>query len=986
MATTADVVVDPLKIRVLLRLIHSLQLERGSSCAFAAQTDPARTTTTTTAAALPSSPSPSPSCASSTTSGQNSISSSVFETAMMDARKATDAAVQAFHRLPVRPNEEKVHVDSQLKKIRALIENHTNGSSSSSSSKDNNDGGDDKDKTDDLTFHRIFVCFNTLISCIIHERVMKSLALSGAFVDELENDGGILHHQNFRPVIKPTIKKRHRRGLSSDINDKLLASTSEKILGLGSVTSTPTPKLKNTSQRKTFPVSMDGLMIDGDDKNGGGGRISSNMENPLSLDPRPSSSHPLTTDSCVEPPLPPPLPPPPAAATATVPSSAPNPSDDKELQKLLYLLHIFVQLKESAGVERAILSSILAFRFDADRSLPSVSMLINDLVLQVENQRSLVQQLERLPRGAHHDLVLDLAHLSPRLMDLQQIILTDFSSLQGAQYDAETIWRMITLYVDKLHSVELLILEDLECSLPCDIHSTGGMGKRSKSLQNLEMYANSDPMSTIKIALAAIADGSTVSSSDKIVAEFENLPAEEVKKRILELVSRSKDLIVGVEPEDDVLGVISETNSVKSETLAASGGTNQSNRFKQLHRAPSKEWQIEIYEIKFQKRLGQGASATTYLGQWTGQNVAIKVASITEFGQDGWKTEVNALQRLHHPNIIRMMGTIYNEHPQTQCLVLEYCNAGDLGTALRYPTPKNFFFHVSISIANAMTYLHSRRIIHRDLKPGNILCDGNVAGGQFTVKVTDFGIATTFDDEYGDEPEQSSDYTPLDLTGETGTYRWMAPECIRHEKYSYRCDVYSFAVMMWQLVSREEPFNNVGAVEAAELTALEGKRSPMPPLIPERVKSIIETNWDDDPMKRWDFGKMSQEIRSLRDSLSTDDLAYLEEPHGHGIQRLQGLFEGDNNEIARLSSGTNDSDKIHVRSGGRRRDSNSKRSMGRREKSWKSRNSRSPSRKPSPGRKPSLLSSFFGQRRKNTDQHQHSKSLSRASSRVSNGE
>ena len=256
------------------------------------------------------------------------------------------------------------------------------------------------------------------------------------------------------------------------------------------------------------------------------------------------------------------------------------------------------------------------------------------------------------------------------------------------------------------------------------------------------------------------------------------------------------------------------------------------------------------------------------------------------------------------------------------------------------------------------------------------------------MKVTDFGIATTFDDEYGDEPGQSSDYTPLDLTGETGTYRWMAPECIRHEKYSYRCDVYSFAVMMWQLVSREEPFNNVEAVQAAELTALEGKRPPMPPLIPEQVKSIIETNWDDDPMKRWDFGQISQEIQSLRDSLSADDLEYLEEPHGHGIQALEGLFEGDNREIARLSGGTNDSDKSHVRSGGRLRDNNSKRSMGRREKSWKSRNSRSPSRnrKTSPGRKPSLLSSFFGQRRKNADQHQHSKSLSRASSRVSSGE
>jgi mitogen-activated protein kinase kinase kinase 11 len=633
-------------------------------------------------------------------------------------------------------------------------------------------------------------------------------------------------------------------------------------------------------------------------------------------------------------------------------------------------------------------------------------MLINDLVLQVENQRSLVQQLKRLPRGAHHDLVLDLAQLSPRLMDLQQIILTDFSSLQGAQYDAETIWSLITLYVDKLHSVELLLLEDLEClnysavafTSRCNsannlalmgrstsAHNLAALISRESSAHNLETMGDSDPTSTIVNALTAISNGNTMASSDQLVSHFERLSADEIKKRILELMSSGiKDnASLGVTQDEapkDALKIISETKalSLTSNTHAfPSGSTTLSlSRHNQLLRAPSKEWQIEIYEIKFTKRLGQGASATTYLGQWTGQNVAIKVASITEFGQDGWRTEVNALQRLHHPNIIRMMGTIYNENPQTQCLVLEYCNAGDLATALRYPTPKNFFFNVSTSIANAMTYIHSRKIIHRDLKPGNILCDGNVAGGQFTVKVTDFGIAAYIED--GKEPEQSTVYTPLDLTGETGTYRWMSPECIRHEPYSYRCDVYSFAVMLNQFITREEPFSDLEAVEAAEMTALQKKRPPMPPLIPEAVKRIIEINWSDDPYERWDFSRIAQEIQSLQDTLSVQDLAYLEEPHGHPIQNrlYEGCEGGGNKELSRLPSGTNDSNAAHTSRG--RRDS--KLPLGRREKSWKSRNSRSPSRNASPGKKPSLLSSFFGQRRKGTLEYQHSKSFSRSSS------
>jgi hypothetical protein len=89
-------------------------------------------------------------------------------------------------------------------------------------------------------------------------------------------------------------------------------------------------------------------------------------------------------------------------------------------------------------------------------------MLINDLILEVENQRSLVNQLEQLPNGSHRNLVLELAQLGPRMKELQTIILTDFESLQTlqtAEYDSESIFYMITLYVDKLHSVELLIME-----------------------------------------------------------------------------------------------------------------------------------------------------------------------------------------------------------------------------------------------------------------------------------------------------------------------------------------------------------------------------------------------------------------------------------------------------------------------------------------------------------------------------------------------
>ena len=82
------------------------------------------------------------------------------------------------------------------------------------------------------------------------------------------------------------------------------------------------------------------------------------------------------------------------------------------------------------------------------------------------------------------------------------------------------------------------------------------------------------------------------------------------------------------------------------------------------------EWLIDLYQVSFIKRIGRGCAGTTYIGKWQNQTVAIKVAAMTQMGVDGWGAEVRSLQKLHHPNIIRLYGAIYNDHPRTHCLVL----------------------------------------------------------------------------------------------------------------------------------------------------------------------------------------------------------------------------------------------------------------------------------------------------------------------------
>ncbi|KAL3915966.1 MAG: hypothetical protein SGILL_005396 [Bacillariaceae sp.] len=833
------------KIRHALRLVHCIQKERGSSCSYYAN-------------------------------------NSLFENPMYKARDDSDTSskmMKPYTDLPV---------DSSLKKIRALIDAHKNP----------------QDPANDLIFHRIFVCFNTLISSVVHECVLKHLG-----ADDNDSIRG-RSKGNTKDSSKP--KKKHTRHLSSDINNHL---ESNQWATLG------TPE-RVTNFRKTFAFHdhTDEALVQQDS----------------------------VKEAAASPPL----------IISSAAAAAPSSTSPQEVQQLLDLLRLFVRLKESAGVERAILSSLLAFRNshhnvddnDHNRSLPSFRMLNNDLILEVENQRALYSKLEKLPSGPHHSLVLELAELSPRLQALQVIILTDFDSLRGAKFDAETIWDMITLYIDKLHSVELLIIEDLD--LACDdMRSTSNAVSSTSSLslsdkkQPTQQSQESRESAMDRVVDRALEKIGNSSASNELFAEIERMSPDELKNRVLGLLS-------GSTPREEAVSSgarnKSRSVSVHAESAAAHILNQDMNNalHKTLERAPSKEWEISIYEIKFTKRLGQGASATTYLGKWTGQNVAVKVASITEFGLEGWRTEVNALQRLHHPNIIRLMGSIYNENPQTHCLVLEYCNAGDLASALRYPTPRNFFFHVSSSIANAMSYLHQRGIIHRDLKPSNVLCDGSIASGNFVVKITDFGVATDIGRVQAAANEGGGDSKATKLSGETGTYRWMSPEVIRHERYSTPADVYSFAVMLWQFVTHEEPFSDLSSVEAAKLVGMENKRMSFPPATPPSLTELIETNWDDSPAKRNSFVEIVECIQTLQETLPDEDLEWLEEPHGHPVYvvaesddldpRLQETFEQQTLATGPPKRGEKAS------------------SLGKKLRRTSSGRGKSPN-----GRKPSLLSNFF---------------------------
>ena len=691
--------IDATLLRSVLRVVHCLQKERGSSCAYYASGD-----------------------------------ATMQRAALLPARRDTD---QALRLLQARTGHDD-RMKTALSKVRNMIPMQ-------------------EDLTLETTqIHRVLYCYNTLIGALAHEFILR--------------------HTD------------PRRNPQEDV-----------------------VPLKRVSSQQ-FLIKQDAVVVA--TKRGHHHRVQSLsgqevLSSAISRDPPARTLPRIDSQSLAE------IAP---QDQKSVSFEEPEIDDRDRMWRLIKLLHIFVRLKESTGVERATLSSILAIGREDSQ------LLLNDLILEVENQRGIIEQLAKLPTGPLRNLVEELVTLSPELQSLQARIMSGLN-FHEMDTNASRLWDLLTVYIDKLHSLELLIVEEIECC------------------SHLEWNASNPHKQLLAKAFGT-------QDANELREKLTGMPPADVKKHLLEAI-----------PDKQVTKELRRSNTpTKIEDL-----------LQELSSAPaSKEWEIDLYEVKFMKRIGQGTAGTTYLANWSGLKVAVKVASITEMGLDGWRTEVQALQKLHHPNIIRLLGSVYHPNPLTFCLVLEYCEGGDLSTVLQRVTPRTFFFHTATGIAQGMTYLHHRGIIHRDIKPANILVSGDVASGKFDVKVTDFGVATE-SDKHGDR------------TAETGTYRWMAPEVIRHEVYSQTADVYSYAVLLWQLITREDPYADMAQIAAAAAVALEFARPPFPPDTPEQVVDLIRRSWTEEPSERPSFDDLVAALTSM--TLPEDEQKWMEAPLGHSVYR-----------------------------------------------------------------------------------------------------
>jgi tRNA A-37 threonylcarbamoyl transferase component Bud32 len=250
---------------------------------------------------------------------------------------------------------------------------------------------------------------------------------------------------------------------------------------------------------------------------------------------------------------------------------------------------------------------------------------------------------------------------------------------------------------------------------------------------------------------------------------------------------------------------------------------------------------IDVTKITSGKRIGKGSFGEVYHGTYLGTDVAVKKILTNkispEFMQE-FAREAALMRDLRHPNVVQFLGAAMDE-PDI-CIVTEYMSKGSLYHLLHDPKVAiswEMVRKVALDAARGMAYLHLRTpaIIHRDLKSHNLLVDDN-----WKVKVCDFGLSKIAVD------------MQATMTA-CGTPCWTAPEILRNARYTTKADVFSYAIVLWELVTREEPFAGMPAFQVIFAVGTKGVRLPLPAVCPPELIKLIVSCWQEDPALRPPF-------------------------------------------------------------------------------------------------------------------------------------
>ncbi|EAX92154.1 TKL family protein kinase [Trichomonas vaginalis G3] len=255
---------------------------------------------------------------------------------------------------------------------------------------------------------------------------------------------------------------------------------------------------------------------------------------------------------------------------------------------------------------------------------------------------------------------------------------------------------------------------------------------------------------------------------------------------------------------------------------------------------------IKAEDLTFEKVIGSGGFGEVWIGNYIPSNtkVAIKKLFADELSEQTM-SEISLHASLSQQFLVPFIGYT-NEKPL--CIVTQYISNGSLYDALHNQNPQvslspTDLTIIAFGIASGMAYIHSRNIIHRDLKTLNILLDS-----QLLPKIIDFGT--------------SSSNKSRAINQDVGTAAIMAPELHRFEKYDQSVDVYSYGIILWEMLTHDIPFGDKEPVQIVYCVAQKGERPILPNDVPIPLMKLINSCWAEDPKQRPAFSEICAKFLS----------------------------------------------------------------------------------------------------------------------------
>jgi len=284
-------------------------------------------------------------------------------------------------------------------------------------------------------------------------------------------------------------------------------------------------------------------------------------------------------------------------------------------------------------------------------------------------------------------------------------------------------------------------------------------------------------------------------------------------------------------------------------------------------------FQYRMDEIVMKGAIGTGSYGEVFRALVRGKIVAVKklhVRSLRAEQVDAFCKEASLMCQLDHRNIVGFIGAV--TEPSNLCILTQYCSRGSLADLLLESSIEMNFsqkIQFALDAAQGMLYLHHSNpaILHRDLKSDNLLVTQD-----WTVKVADFGLT-----RFMSEKKQMT---------QVGTPMWMAPEIITGKKYTEKADVYAFGIILWEILTRDEPYEEKEPMQIVVEVVNDDLR---PTILPEFASSplvaLMTDCWHTDAPQRPTFEKVVERLQSIQTATPADDDSLYGTPAEYQIRR-----------------------------------------------------------------------------------------------------